>query len=311
MKQNVKVALIQTSPVLFDREGTLVKVRNKTEETSAFSPDLILFPEAFVPAYPDGLTFGAPVGSRSEEGRELWLRYWKNSIEIPGPDVEVLSEIARMSGTYLAIGVIEKENIGKGSLYCTLLYIGPDGKLLGKHRKIKPTAAERIIWAEGDGSTLTTLHTEIGVIGGLICWENYMPLARFAMYQKGVNIYLAPTADQRDTWQATMRHIACEGRCFVLGCNQYITKDMYPDDLPGIEDLDRQPHVLSRGGSVVVDPFGKAIAGPLFDEEGIIYAELDMDVLIKAKMDFDPIGHYNRPDIFKFKARKQPPTIDC
>ncbi len=311
MKKNVKVALIQTSPELFDRKATLEKVRNKVDETSAFSPGLILFPEAFVPAYPDGFTFGAPVGSRSEEGRELWLRYWENSVEIPGPDMDVLSKIARSSRAYLAIGVIEKEPVGKGSLYCTLLYFGPDGKLLGKHRKIKPTAGERIIWAEGDGSTLTTLRTKIGVIGGLICWENYMPLARYAMYQKGVNIYLAPTADQRDSWQATMRHIACEGRCFVLGCNQYITKDMYPRDLPGIEDLDKQPDVLSRGGTVVVDPFGKAIAGPLFDEEGIVYAELNMDVLIKAKMDFDPIGHYNRPDIFKYKARKQPPTIDC
>ncbi len=308
MKRNTFVALVQTAPVLFDLEKSLIKVQQKVEEAGQKNPDLILFPEAFLPAYPAGMSFGAPVGSRSETGRELWLRYWKNSVEIPGPAVDKLSKIAKNARVYLAIGVIEKENVGKGSLYCTLLYFDPDGKLLGKHRKIKPTAAERVIWAEGDGSTLSTFKTPLGVIGGLICWENLMPLARMSMYEKGVNIYLAPTADSRDSWQATMRHIACEGRCFVLGCNQYLTKSMYPKDLPGIDDLDKAPETLSRGGSVVVDPFGNVIAGPLFDKEGILYAELDMDIMAKAKMDFDPIGHYQRPDIFKFKAKKQPKT---
>ncbi len=308
MKKDVRVALIQSAPVLFDLKKSLIKVQQKVGEAGEKKPDLILFPEAFLPAYPSGLSFGAPVGSRSESGRELWLRYWKNSVEIPGPAIDELSEIAKNANVYLAIGVIEKENIGKGSLYCTLLYFGPDGSLLGKHRKIKPTAAERIIWAEGDGSTLSTFKTPLGVIGGLICWENLMPLARMSMYKKGVSIYLAPTADSRDSWQATMKHIACEGRCFVLGCNQYLTKSMYPADLPGIEDLDKVSETLSRGGSVVVDPFGNAIAGPLFDEEGVLFAELDMDIMAKAKMDFDPIGHYQRPDIFKYKARKQPKT---
>lgn len=310
MKKNVCVALIQSAPVLFDLKQSLIKVQQKVEEAGENNPDLILFPEAFLPAYPAGMSFGAPVGSRSETGRELWLRYWKNSVEMPGQAVDKLSKIAKSAGVYLAIGVIEKENVGKGSLYCTLLYFGPDGKLLGKHRKIKPTAAERVIWAEGDGSTLSTFKTPLGVIGGLICWENLMPLARMSMYRKGVNIYLAPTADSRDTWQATMIHIACEGRCFVLGCNQYLTKSMYPKDLPGIEDLEKAPETLSRGGSVVVDPFGNVIAGPLFDKEGILFAELDMDIMAKAKMDFDPIGHYQRPDIFKYKAKKQPKTKD-
>jgi nitrilase len=172
--------------------------------------------------------------------------------------------VARQTDTCLAVGVIERDaQFGGGALYCTLLYFGPDGELLGKHRKLKPTAAERLIWGEGDGSTLTTIDTEYGTIGGLICWENYMPLARMAMYSKGVDIYLAPTADARDSWQATLHHIACEGRCFVLGCNQFVTKPMYPSDLDGIKDLADQPEIMCRGGSAIISPLGDVLAGPL------------------------------------------------
>ena len=186
------------------------------------------------------------------------------------------------------------------------LYFGPDGTLLGKHRKLKPTAAERLIWGEGDGSTLTVLDTELGKIGGLICWENYMPLARMAMYSKGVGIYLAPTADARDAWQATMRHIACEGRTFVLGCNQFLTKSMYPSDLEGIEDLADQPEILCRGGSAIISPLGEVIAGPLYDEEGILTAELDPSEITRGKLDFDVVGHYARPDVFKLTIDERP-----
>jgi nitrilase len=199
----------------------------------------------------------------------------------------------------LAIGVIERQG---GTLYCTLLYFGPDGRLLGKHRKLKPTGAERLIWGEGDGSTLTVLDTEIGKIGGLICWENYMPLARMAMYQKGVEIYLAPTADSRDTWQATLRHIACEGRCFVLGCNQYVTKNMYPAELQ--PELADQSEVMCRGGSAIISPLGEVLAGPMYDQEGILYAELNLDEVAQGKYDLDVVGHYNRPDIFEFNVNE-------
>jgi nitrilase len=198
--------------------------------------------------------------------------------------------------------VVEQEG---GTLYCTTLYFGPDGDLRGKHRKLKPTGSERLIWGEGDGSTLTTIETEFGVVGGLTCWENYMPLARMAMYQQGVDIYLAPTADARDTWQATLRHIACEGRCFVLGCNQFVTKSMYPTDLPGIEELENQPEVMCRGGSAIISPLGEVLAGPLYGEEGILYAELDMEEVARSKFDFDVVGHYARPDVFDFRVRKQ------
>jgi nitrilase len=177
---------------------------------------------------------------------------------------------------------------------------------LGKHQKLKPTAAERLIWGEGDGSTLTVIETEIGKMGGLICWENYMPLARMAMYNKGVELYLAPTADARDTWQSTLRHIACEGRCFVLGCNQYMTKVMYPPDLKELKELNDQPEVMCRGGSAIISPLGEVLAGPLFDREGILFANLDLDEIARSKFDFDVVGHYARPDVFQLVINENP-----
>ena len=303
----VKVAVAQAAPVLFDREATIEKSCRLIREAAAQGAKLVLLPEAFIPAYPRGLSFGIVVGSRSPAGRDLWLRYWNNAVEIPSPATDVLGRAAREAGIYLAIGVIERDNeFSGGTLYCTLLYFGPDGRILGKHRKLKPTAAERLIWGEGDGSTLTVIESEYGTIGGLICWENYMPLARMAMYGKGVQIYLAPTADARETWQATMRHIALEGRCFVLGCNQYVTKDMYPKDLAGYEELVGQPDVMCRGGSVIISPLGESIAGPLYDEEGILYADLDLADVARSKLDFDVVGHYARPDVFQLLIDERP-----
>jgi nitrilase len=287
---HVKVAVIQAAPVLFEREASLEKACRLVADAAAQGAQLMLLPEAFIPAYPRGLGFGTVVGSRSPAGRRTWERYWTNAVDVPGPVTRALGAAARQAGAYLAIGVIERDTqFSRGTLYCTLLYFGPDGRLLGKHRKLKPTGAERLIWGEGDGSTLTALDTPLGKIGGLICWENYMPLARTALYGKGVELYLAPTADARDTWQATLRHIACEGRCFVLGCNQFVTKDMYPADLEGIEDLANQPDVLCRGGSAIVSPLGEVLAGPLFDAEGALVAELDLAEVVRARFDFDVV----------------------
>lgn len=296
----VKVAVVQAAPVLFNRGATVEKVRSLTSEAAAQGASLILFPEAFIPAYPRGLSFGTVVGSRSPEGRQTWQAYWANAVEVPGSGTKALGTAAREAKAYLCIGVIERDNqFSRGTLYCTLLYFGPDGKLLGKHRKLKPTGAERLIWGEGDGSTMPVIDTGFGRVGGLICWENYMPLARMAMYSKGVELYLAPTADARDSWQATLRHIACEGRCFVLGCNQFVTKSMYPSDLPGVEDLANFPEIICRGGSAIVSPLGEVIAGPLYDREGILYAELDLAEITRARYDFDVTGHYARPDVFQ------------
>ncbi len=303
----VKVAVVQAAPVLFDREATLQKVDRLAAAAAGQGAGLILFPEAFVPAYPRGLGFGTVVGGRSEAGRRLWQRYWANAVQVPGAATEALGAIARRASAYLVLGVVERDqDYGGGTLYCTLLYFGPDGQLRAKHRKLKPTAAERLIWGEGDGSTLATVATPFGTVGGLICWENLMPLARAAMYAKGVAVYLAPTADGRDSWQATLRHIACEGRCFVLGCNQFVTKGMYPGDLEGLDDLADQPEILCRGGSAIVGPLGEVLAGPLWDEEGILYAELDLGAVVRARFDFDPMGHYARPDVFRLIVDERP-----
>ncbi|MGD9092887.1 MAG: carbon-nitrogen hydrolase family protein [Anaerolineales bacterium] len=295
----VKVAVVQAAPVLFNRQATVEKACQIIHEAAENGAQLTLFPEAFIPAYPRGLSFGMVVGSRSAEGRHIWQLYWENAVEVPGLATEALSAAIREAEMYLAMGVIERDTqFSGGTLYCTLLYFGPNGDIIGKHRKLKPTAAERLIWGEGDGSTLTVLPTEIGKIGGLICWENYMPLARMAMYSKGVQLYLAPTADARDTWQATLRHIAYEGRCFVLGCNQFVTKEMYPSSLKDHHELADQPEIMCRGGSAIISPFGEVISGPLYDQEGILYANLDMSEIVRGKVDFDVVGHYARPDVF-------------
>ena len=303
----VKVAVVQAAPILFDREGTVDKACRLIEEAASTGAKLILFPEAFIPAYPRGLSFGAVVGNRRPEGRRTFQRYWENAVDVPGSETRKLGTITKATHTYLAIGVIERDTqFSRGTLYCSLLYFGPDGQCLGKHRKLMPTGSERLIWGAGDGSTLTAIQTELGKIGGLICWENYMPLARMAMYGKGVEIYLAPTADCRDTWQATLQHIACEGRCFVLGCNQFVSKTMYPGDLEGIEELDSLPDIICRGGSVIISPLGERLAGPLYDEEGILTAELDMGEVVQGKFDFDAVGHYARPDVFQLIVNEKP-----
>lgn len=303
----VKAAVIQASPILFDRDATVKKTVDLIGQAASMGARLLLFPEAFIPAYPRGLSFGTVVGERKPGGRETWQRYWANSVDVPGPVTVAIGEAARQANAYVCIGVIERDaRDGRGTLFCTLLYFGPDGALLGKHRKLKPTGSERLIWGEGDGSTLTVLETPLGKVGGLICWENYMPLARMAMYAKGVEIYLAPTADARDAWQSTMRHIALEGRCFVLGCNQYVTRAMYPADLSGVEDLVDQPEIMCRGGSVIVSPLGEVIAGPLYDKEDILCAELDLAEVVRSKLDFDVVGHYARPDLFQLIVDESP-----
>ena len=275
-----------------------------TADAAGTGCKLVVFPETFIPGYPAGLGFGTVVGSRTQAGRDQFKEYWQNSVEVPGVYTDKLAECAKKNTVFLTVGVTERDKVNK-TLYCSLLYFGPDGSLLGKHRKIKPTAAERLVWGEGDGSTLCTFDTEIGKIGGLICWENYMPLARMAMYNKGVEIYLAPTADSRDSWSATMQQIAFEGRCYVIGCNQYFTKSDFPQHLQAELAQDR-PEVLSRGGSVIVSPLGEVLAGPLYGEEGILTAEVDLDELVRSRMDFDVTGHYSRNDIFKLKVKGQP-----
>ncbi|SOC39747.1 carbon-nitrogen hydrolase family protein [Ureibacillus acetophenoni] len=297
---NCKVAVVQAGSIVMNKEKCIEKAVDLIQEAGEQGANIIVFPEAYIPAYPRGMSFGAVVGSRTPEGRNEFLRYSKNAITVPGPETDQLGEAAKKSGAYVVMGVIERDSeLSGGTLYCTAIFIGPDGTLLGKHRKLKPTGSERLIWGEGDGSTLPVFDTPYGKIGAVICWENYMPLLRTAMYEKGIQIYIAPTADHRDSWFATMRHIALEGRCFVLSCNQYSTKDMYEEDLLETEDMQKAPFELTRGGSCIINPLGEFLVEPVFGKEEILYADLDLDDITRGHFDFDVVGHYNRPDIFK------------
>ena len=299
----IKVCLIQDSPVFFDKEKTIEKVEHLSRKYAKEGCELIVFPESFIPGYPRGFSFGAKIGSRTNEGRNLYSEYHKNSLDIESRDLKRLEELAKTENIYLVIGITEKQNTS-GSLYCSMLYISPTDGLLGVHRKIKPTGTERVIWSEDDGKSLVTFQTKIGKLGGLICWETYMPLARISMYKKGVEIYIAPTADSREEWTSTMQHIALEGRCFVLGCNQFFTKSMYPDKYQHL--VQDEPENMCRGGSVIFSPLGKKIAGPLFDKAGALVAEIDLEEINLSKLDFDVIGHYSRDDIFQFNVLNQP-----
>ncbi|MGY0692417.1 carbon-nitrogen hydrolase family protein [Virgibacillus sp. FSP13] len=300
-----KVAVVQAGSEVMDKDKGIKKVIRLIEEAGENNAKIIVFPEAFIPAYPRGMSFGAVVGSRTSEGRRDFYSYWNNSITVPGPETEQIGKAVKKAGAYVVIGVIEKDgDYSQGTLYCTALFFGPDGKLLGKHRKLKPTGSERLIWGEGDGSTMPVFDTPYGKIGSLICWENYMPLARTAMYAKGVQIYIAPTADARDTWFASMRHIAAEGRCFVLSCNQYMTKEMFPEEIASRDEFEKLPNELTRGGSCIVDPLGDYIAEPVFGKEKIIYGDIDLGKIAEGKFDFDVVGHYSRPDIFKLSVNE-------
>lgn len=294
-------ACVQAAPVAFDVRATLEKVRDLCADAARLNAKLILFPEAFISAYPRGTNFGAIIGGRSAEGRDLFRLYRASSIEIPGPAVDVLAQIAKQSRAYIVIGVIERDG---GTLYCTVVTFSPDGRLLGKHRKLMPTGSERLIWGYGDGSTMPVFDTEIGKLGSVICWENYMPMMRAAMYDQQIQIYCAPTADNRPTWLPSMQHIALEGRCFVLSCNQFCRRSDYPADYPSA--LPAEPDaIVSRGGSCIVDPLGNILAEPLWDREGIISAEIDIGQIARAQFDFDPVGHYSRPDVFSLLVDKR------
>ena len=291
--------IIQATPELFDLEKCVDLTLHWLNVASDAGCELVLFPESFIPGYPRGLSFDAKVGSRSADSQDLWLRYWNSSLQIGSEHYNrITAEIKRLK-IFTALGITERDESG-GSLYCTMLYFDEEGELIGRHRKLKPTGLERYLWGEGNAEDLVSVNTQLGKIGGLICWENYMPLARMAMYEKGVEIYMAPTADARESWQATMQHISREGRCFVLGANQFVRKDDYPADLQ--DQIRNMPDVMSAGGSVIYDPFGNVLAGPLWNEEGLLMAEIDREVLIKSKLEFDAVGHYSRKDVFRFEV---------
>ena len=297
-----RVAVVQAAPVAFDLARTLQKTEDLAADIRNRGARLALFPEAFISAYPRGLGFGATVGSRTAEGREQFRMYWDSAIDVPGPHVDALGKLARDNEIHLIIGVVERAG---GTLYCTVLFFGPDGRYLAKHRKLMPTGSERLIWGFGDGSTMPVIETPLGRTGAVICWENYMPLMRAAMYGKGVEIYCAPTADARDTWLPTMQHIALEGRCFVLSANQFARRRDYPAEYT-TEFGDDPETVLSRGGSCIVGPLGQVLAGPDFKGETILTADIDSADVARARLDFDVVGHYARPDVFHLSVDETP-----
>ena len=291
----VRVAVVQAGSVPFDTAACVDKAVRLTADAAATGAKVVLFPEAFIAGYPKGLSYGLVVGARDPVGREEFRLYLDAAIEVPGIHTLRLGEAAAAAGVYLVIGVIERE---LGTCYCTVLFFGPDGSLLGKHRKLMPTALERMIWGFGDGSTLTVVDSPYGRIGSVICWENYMPMLRMAMYAKNVALYCAPTADDRDTWLSSMRHVALEGRCFVLSACQFLRRKDFPDTVR--VSLGESPDaVLMRGGSAIIGPLGNVLAGPDFEGEAILTAELDLGDIGRGKFDFDVAGHYSRPDVFR------------
>lgn len=297
-----KVAVVQASSVVFNAEASTDKAIRYIAEVGAAGAELVVFPEAFIGGYPKGTSYGTAIGIRTDRGREEYLRYSNGAIELTGPEVRRLIEASAEHGVAVVIGIIER--LGN-TLYCTALLIDPEKGLVGNHRKLMPTGTERLVWGFGDGSTLDVMDTSVGRVGSVICWENYMPLMRHAMYAKGTQVYCAPTADDRDSWQATMTHVAIEGRVFVLSACQYITRDEFPPE----HAVDLEPvtgDVFMRGGSVIIDPNGTVLAGPVFNEEAVLYADVDLEVKTRSHLDFDPVGHYSRPDVFSLHVNTSP-----
>ena len=286
-------AVVQAGSIAFDTPATITKLADLTTDARRLGADLVVFPEAFIGGYPKGHDFGAVVGERTEEGRDWYRRYFDAAITLPGPELERIAEVSH--GLHLVVGVIEREH---GTLYCTVVFVGPEGELLGRHRKLMPTAAERLIWGFGDGSTMPVMDTSVGRIGAAICWENYMPLFRATLYSKDIQVWCAPTVDSRERWSASMRHIALEGRVFVLSANQYSVRGDYPDDYETGYGDDPST-VMIGGGSCIVDPHGNFLAEPNRDAEAILTAEIDLSEIARGTFDFDPVGHYARPDIFQ------------
>ena len=302
MKKLTKVAVVQIASVVDDAMATAQKVADNLHQAANQGAKLAVFPEALLGGYPKGASFGAPVGMRKPEGRDAFARYYANAIDLSGPEVECIAQAAIDTDCFVVIGVIERDH---GTLYCTVLYFDGQKGLVGKHRKLMPTAAERLIWGFGDGSTMPVFETDFGRIGAVICWENYMPALRMHMYAQGTSIYCAPTADDRDTWLPTMQHIALEGRCFVLTACQYITRAEYQNDHESAQG-DEPDTVMMRGGSAIIGPLGNVLAGPDFSGETILYADLDGADIARGKYDFDATGHYARPDVFQLVVDTNP-----
>ena len=299
IRPNCKIAVVQAAPVMFSAAASAEKAAALIAEAAAGGSELIVFPELFIPGYPYGMTFGFTVGSRTAPGREDWKLYCDNSIVVPGPETELLSAAARAAGAYVSIGVSERDAV-TGTLYNSNLIFLPDGSLAPVHRKLKPTGSARVVWGDADRGSFPVVDTPWGPMGSMICWESYMPLARVALYEKGVSLYISANTNDNPEWQATAQHIALEGRCYFINADLFFTRSMYPAGLNAQDEIARLPELVCRGGSCVIDPFGHYVTEPVWDREAIIFADLDMTRVPAAKMELDCVGHYARPDVLHF-----------
>ena len=300
LKDTCKLAVVQAVPVMFDKTACIEKALKLINECTANGAELIVFPELFIPGYPYGMTFGFRVGSRNADGRKDWKVYYDNSILANGPEMQQLIEKAKEQGIYLSIGYSERDAV-TGTLYNSNMMIAPDGTAMN-HRKLKPTGSERVVWGDADRDYFPVMETPWGPMGNLICWESYMPLARVALYQKGISLYISPNTNDNPEWQDTIRHIAIEGHCYFINCDMFFTRADYPKTASAGEEIAKLPEIACRGGSCVVDPFGHVVSDTIWDQEGIIYAELDMQKVPASKMEHDVCGHYARPDVLKLQV---------
>lgn len=304
--ESYKIAAVQAAPVFLDRDATVAKAADLIREAATAGAKLVVFPEAFIPGYPLWVWFIPPADTHPL--RELYALLHEQSISVPGPETDHLGQVAKECGVAVAIGVNERNSeASDGTLFNTLVYLAPDGSVAGRHRKLVPTAGERLVWGRGDGSDLEVHDFGFAKVGGLICWENYMPLARYALTAWGSQIHVAPTWDRGEPWLSTMNHIAKEGRCFVVGCCQVFHRDDIPDSLSfKAEYLDRVKDWANPGLSVIVDPDGKPVAGPVEKVETILYADVDPAQIVGPRWQLDTAGHYSRPDVFELRVHRSP-----
>lgn len=298
LKETCKLAVVQAAPVMFDKAACVEKAVKLIREAAGQRAELIVFPELFIPGYPYGMTYGFTVGSRNAGGRKDWKGYYDNSILVPGPETERIAQAAKEAHAYVSMGVSERD-ARSATLYNSNIIVSPEGELLTNHRKLKPTGAERVVWGDANQDYFPMAETPWGPMASMICWESYMPLARVALYQKGLTLYISPNTNDNEEWQSTIRHIAIEGHCYFINCDMYFTKDMYPKDLHCPEELARLHEIVCRGGSCVVDPYGHYVTEPVWDREAILYADLDMNKVPASRMEFDACGHYSRPDVLE------------
>ena len=300
-KNTCKLAVVQAAPIMFDKEKSTEKALHLIEESAAHGAELVVFPELFIPGYPYGMTFGFTVGSRNPDGRKDWKNYYDNSLLADGEEMQKIVSCARKHHVYVSIGYSECDPI-TATLYNSNMMISPDGQTLN-HRKLKPTGAERVVWGDADRGYFPVVDTPWGPMGSLICWESYMPLARTALYEKGVTLYISPNTNDNPEWQATVQHIALEGRCYFINCDMVFHRADYPTGLHCPDEIARLNDIPCRGGSCIVDPYGHYVVQPVWDSEDILYADLDMQRVPASRMELDVCGHYARPDVLRLTVQ--------